>query len=514
METTDCWYTLKLNPQRDVRRIRRAYAELLKLAHPTDSPQAFLKLRAAYEEATYYALFDESLPNKQSASPDETPLNTPLKAKIETDSLLDELGFPPRNKSSPDIPRIRDDNERSAHHLEKLYDRLSYESEESAIHYLYDLLKSPEMGDLIMRSKFERMLMQTLALIVPFPEQLARNAFTIFDWETRLRQPHDCYLGAVQFLLDEEKSIAKYNELHTQAQRTWTREGKLARALAGPYAPWYFRWFIMSEPRFNLAQSWFQEFKSQYPYLLSFGLDPKTARWWTKATATTPLFFRHYIAILALSGIATFFASVFNQLFSWDLTNSFFGLVGTFAVITAGVSLGVYVAVFIHRRYGTDWRQMLKAYFDNRLDWFAFRSMAQLAVVLLLIVSLLFTLAAEGRTMILLAFISHALLFLVFRASLFFYIQFIAIMLQFIYRDQAWFQQMAASNKFHAHVFCVIDVVLTYIVLYVTLRYFSRALGQFLGIKENPTVNRPLLELSLMTVVMIGHFVVFSARRV
>lgn len=49
------WSILEIRPTKNKKEIRRAYTRLLKKYHPEDNPDGFMKLRAAYEQATKWA---------------------------------------------------------------------------------------------------------------------------------------------------------------------------------------------------------------------------------------------------------------------------------------------------------------------------------------------------------------------------------------------------------------------------------------------------------------------------
>ena len=68
-----CWDTLNLSPTADTRAIKRAYAARLKETRPDEDPQAFQKLRSAYEEALIVAPWFDSENTEQEA---ETPMET------------------------------------------------------------------------------------------------------------------------------------------------------------------------------------------------------------------------------------------------------------------------------------------------------------------------------------------------------------------------------------------------------------------------------------------------------
>lgn len=55
-----CWEFLKINPTIDTKEIKHAYAKLLQQYHPEDDPQAFQKLREAFEEALKESKFLDS----------------------------------------------------------------------------------------------------------------------------------------------------------------------------------------------------------------------------------------------------------------------------------------------------------------------------------------------------------------------------------------------------------------------------------------------------------------------
>lgn len=76
MTLDDIWAELELTPTDDTRAIRRSYARKLKTLHPEDEPEAFKRLRAAYELAMQLA--EEGVPADAVSPPEPSePLQPP-----------------------------------------------------------------------------------------------------------------------------------------------------------------------------------------------------------------------------------------------------------------------------------------------------------------------------------------------------------------------------------------------------------------------------------------------------
>lgn len=63
------WNILHINPTKDIKIIRKAYASLSKSAHPEENPQAFLHLKNAYLSAMAYAQTPDKQEKKQAPLP-------------------------------------------------------------------------------------------------------------------------------------------------------------------------------------------------------------------------------------------------------------------------------------------------------------------------------------------------------------------------------------------------------------------------------------------------------------
>ena len=56
----DIWSILNIEPTKDVKTIKKAYAKMAKVYHPEEDPEAFSKLKSSYERALEYAKIPDS----------------------------------------------------------------------------------------------------------------------------------------------------------------------------------------------------------------------------------------------------------------------------------------------------------------------------------------------------------------------------------------------------------------------------------------------------------------------
>ena len=78
----DMWQILNIEPTKEKRVIKRAYAKLLAKHHPEDEPEEFQKLHRAYEDALFYAN------SEWEWDEDVTPIESPVEFVEDEDVVI------------------------------------------------------------------------------------------------------------------------------------------------------------------------------------------------------------------------------------------------------------------------------------------------------------------------------------------------------------------------------------------------------------------------------------------
>lgn len=521
------WDLLELQATRDPQAIRHAYLKQLLTIHPQQHPNDFHRLREAYEDA----------------------LDEILKDKIDDDFSLIDLYCHSEKDPAPISPtfcsaEVSADNQpayidtiqkfeiRATHYIEKLIERLSFENQQSAQHYLKELLQQPELNDIIMRAAFERLLQRCLTLIVPFPARLTTYAFDVFDWNAKLQHPHDCYLAAVKYLHDREQAYDRIYKLEELGAKRLTRPGKVARALLSNYHPYLFLRLALFKNNIDDAKTLLREIDKIPAKMLPFMLDPRTVQWWRKAVAKNRLFIKDYLAALSLALVATFFLTLFDKLSDWNSLKSNSQLALTILVLFVTVIL--YMLTFIHiNRNNHDsipGRPLLAPqscparrkrqsdyddddddeYYEHASDRIDPRNRFYVITIIIMLSAFGLTLINNTEIMNAFAIIAYISMLYLFGPSMFFIINFAAMVLRLIFEEHAWFNELIFHSTLQIHTFCVFDLTATFILIHLLIQTTCRILKHPLGISDQRILNSTLYEFILLTAIFVAHIAILT----
>lgn len=78
----NCWTILQIEPTKDLKKIKHAYAVLTKQYHPEDNPEKFEEIQEAYQRAVAYAK-----DNRQVLINPNIPLSDSQKDMLQTDEI-------------------------------------------------------------------------------------------------------------------------------------------------------------------------------------------------------------------------------------------------------------------------------------------------------------------------------------------------------------------------------------------------------------------------------------------
>jgi hypothetical protein len=153
----NCWQTLGIAPTPDEREVKRAYAKLLKASRPEDDPEAFQRLRDAFEQALWAA-------DELRRAPPITP--------------VDDAGRDPREIAleavfRPHIERLAELNESGTSEaalaaLEEVIDRFS--------------LRDPAQRDPLSWQLFEDGMLWVCCDIAANHDDFLRAGLRLFGW--------------------------------------------------------------------------------------------------------------------------------------------------------------------------------------------------------------------------------------------------------------------------------------------------------------------------------------------
>ena len=525
------WTILNINPSRDPQVVRRGYLSQLLSEHPGDNPESFHTLREAYEDALDDILKqdiddDFSLIDLYADSEnDPTPI-TPTFAAVEADA---------GEKNSVDLDSLKQFEAKAAHYVEKLVERLSFENQQSANYYLEELLKLPDLNDLILRAAFERLLQRSLTLVVPFPTVLAKHVYQLFGWREKLKQPHDCYLAAIDFLIQREGAYDRIDKLEDLGAKRLARRGRVARALLSDYDPLRFWRMALRRSNIEEAKIHLNEIDKIAPKLLPFILDPRTVRWWRNAVQQRRLYIKDYLAAASIATVISFLLVVFDKIFVWRVfhTKSQFVLTGLTLFIGIVIVMLINIRlkknnVETHSAPATrpaktehdadapprnnkktqkknNWREPVSDYFEHASEKIDLRNRFHMISVSFVVAIFALTLVTKNEMLNVFAIISYLSLVIVFGVSLFFYFNFAAMFVRFLLEDHEWFMEIAFYSKMQIHTFCVFDMILSFIVLNLIMQMTCKVLKYPLGISNLQIMNRPMYELILIIAILVLH---------
>ncbi len=483
MMTGNYWETLRIAPTHDRQRIRDAYIDAIAGLHPARDTAEFQRLRHAYEQL----IGALTLPEFRVAGDRGQPTLEPY----------------------INLKTVREPENTASYYIEKLTERLKFDGQQSAVFYLEKIIKEQDFNDPSLRMEFEQQLQYLLASVVPFPPQLAQRAVELFQWHNTPKKSMPCHLGAVSMLLTHHKAQQQLQALADIAKQRRERNSRPARALLGRYRPWYFRWLALNPHHLRFVHDWISEFEQEYPDLLPTMIDPQVLGWWKKAAFSPRLLGRHLLNAASASAVCTLAVLGLGGFLSAERQLNGLLPAALFTLLLLSFAGLQYLFVRLSARIAPLRSGLQKAC----AKVFALCSEhlhTQLTVTPIFVLSFALSILLDGAMSAFFAVLSYGLLLAVFGISLFMIINFIALVLSFIYSSQPWVQHLVASSKFKLHSFSVLDIVVSYFIINTLLILAGSALRVVLGIRKEFQVDQVFYGFLILTLILILHSVIFG----
>jgi len=329
----DHWHTLGIPCTPDQKRVKRAYAKLLKQHKPEQDPEGYQHLRQAFDWAIQYCKdarasgpspsieveTHEYIPEPFDNTAAEALQKTQEKQLAWKRQQIAEAKIADQRALEQENAR-RSDNEAQQQHyvssVASLHQRIfAVQDPPQAINAFSMALGSDVLLNLKCRKMFERLCFETAVTWAgprAFPSQLFEQIALEFEWLAML--PTDPYFAQhIAFIRQRIVVGLQYRALVERSEAgaflsQQSAEIAVARLLLGEFRPAYFRALAFFNRHHKFIVEVIDTFTKQYSLTHCPELDTETFRWWIRYRHQHTYAIAHIFlgAIMALSVVLWF----------------------------------------------------------------------------------------------------------------------------------------------------------------------------------------------------------------
>jgi len=309
------WSELEIEAGSDELTIRRAYARKLKVTQPEDDPDGFQRLRQAYEQAIRIATRPRPTVAKIEGTQSTAGHVEPAHGSAQTTHGVDEA----KDETTP----LRAYLEQRGQALSENLQSDAPDKWELCCNIQAEILASPLLDDVVMRSSVELWMAHKIAAHAPKSDKLIEPAANLFGWDARhYRQPSP-YVTDVLRRREEIAFVQALADPRHELHRGW-------RALTDENLPvWRRRIELWRLGTRTQVSSLLQKMTTTLPGL-RFHLNDESLAWWQHHLQRSVL--ENTLCALAvtlpLSILATFDLSKLDQPSTGGWTPTYISAVG------------------------------------------------------------------------------------------------------------------------------------------------------------------------------------------
>ncbi len=276
------WNVLDINPTRNSRDIKHAYAKHLKIIKPDKNPIQFKELREAYEIALSQCLTTDTTVVQSTSQHADNPI-TAYSVNTDTDTTQPNTESDGTFNSFVTVSKA----------IKKLNDTLEKCTSQKAADHLEELMSSDTFINLETRQFFESELLEYFSINKNIPIELLVKAKNIFSWDDPYHPYRYHFSRIIELAKQAEYALAVRKTLtELAACNTWQfksdkvsmRRGKAANLLLTEWNPSYFSKQIKKPWVTASLRELFTYIKNKHGQSYKLALDPRIVAYWEDAS--------------------------------------------------------------------------------------------------------------------------------------------------------------------------------------------------------------------------------------
>lgn len=276
--TVSCWQILKIEPTRDQRVIKKAYAGLLKQIDQNTNALGFQQLREAYEQALNIAKYvddddEEAYEDVTPANGEEIPAALQITDTHDQDSSQYLIRTEPPRRAAQDIA------------IDDIFNSLNELGENIAIEKLKIHTSLADFQSIDARTDLECALLKQFYQLEKFPLELAKAAALVFGWDAE-KNPFKYDHQVAYFYEHVVNQIAYLGAVSHVTMQCFPdprqRDKTVEDVIFAQFDEQGLTDIVANEARRNTANRIISYMMNEYKLFPALPVDPETVTWWRK----------------------------------------------------------------------------------------------------------------------------------------------------------------------------------------------------------------------------------------